>query len=137
MGVTHKQPSTEFGRPWANDKNANSFRLYNLLEVGFVEEVDDGNSSTAATIDWTAGPFHKLTLTGNCALTLTAPTGVCRVQLKLVQDATGSRTVTWPATVYWPNGTAPTLTTTASAADIVSLYWDGTNYWAMWNGDFS
>ena len=94
----------------------------------FDGEVDNGNSSTADTIDWTAGNKQKSTLTGNCTFTFTAPSGPCNLILKLVQDGTGSRTVTWPATVKWPEGTAPTLSTAANSVDIVSFYYDGTNY---------
>lgn len=34
------------------------------------------------------------------------------------QDGVGSRTVTWPGSVVWPSGTAPTLTTTANKIDM-------------------
>lgn len=47
--------------------------------------------------------------------------GVLSLTLVLVQDATGSRTVTWPASVDWGTTGAPTLTTTASKADVVTL----------------
>lgn len=100
-------------------------------------EVDDGNSSTADTIDWTTGNFHKSTLTGNCTYTFTAPTGPTTLVLKVIQDGTGSRTVTWPAAVKWPSGTAPTLTTTAAAVDIISFYFDGTNYYGFTDFNFS
>jgi len=50
---------------------------------------------------------------------------------KVIQDGTGSRTVTWPNTVKWPAATAVVLTTTASATDMVAFYYDGTNYYAM------
>jgi hypothetical protein len=46
----------------------------------------------------------------------------------VIQDGTGSRTVTRPWTVKRPWGTAPTLTTTASATDIISFLYDGTSY---------
>jgi len=39
----------------------------------------------------------------------------------MVQDGTGSRTVTWPGTVKWSGGTAPTLTTDGGGIDIASL----------------
>jgi len=35
----------------------------------------------------------------------------------VVQDGTGSRTLTWQPTVYWVDATAPTLTTTANKRD--------------------
>ena len=38
--------------------------------------------------------------------------------LRLLQDGTGSRTVTWFSTIKWAGGSAPTLTTTASKADV-------------------
>jgi hypothetical protein len=41
--------------------------------------------------------------------------------LVLTQDATGSRSATWPASVKWPGGVAPTLTTTPGKTDIVTL----------------
>jgi hypothetical protein len=38
--------------------------------------------------------------------------------LILVQDATGSRTVTWFSGISWPGGTPPTLTATANKRDV-------------------
>ena len=106
-------------------------------EAYFDGEVDNGNSSTADTIDWTAGNKQKSTLTGNCTFTFTAPSGVCNLILKVVQDGTGSRTVTWPSSVKWVSGTAPTLSTSANAIDIVSFYYDGTNYFGQASTSFS
>ena len=104
----------------------------------FDAEVDNGNSGTADTIDWTAGNKQRSTLTGNCTFTFSPePTGPCSLTLKLVQDGTGSRTVTWPADVKWPGGTAPTLTTTASAVDIVTFYYDGTAFYGQAGLNFS
>ncbi|MDB5322215.1 MAG: hypothetical protein JWN40_3846 [Phycisphaerales bacterium] len=58
--------------------------------------------------------------------------------LRLIQDGTGSRTVTWPASVKWPAGSAPTLSTAIGAVDIVSLYSpNGTTFYAVWNGAFA
>ena len=99
-------------------------------DVAFTE-IDNGNSSTADTIDWGAGLKQKSTLTANCTYTFTAPAGPCNLLLKVIQDATGSRTVTWPASVKWAGGAAPTLTTAANAIDIVSFYYDGTNYFGQ------
>jgi len=84
---------------------------------GYTEEVATANTSTAYTIDLAGGSVQILTLTGNC--TYTFPTPVAGKSLTLIQkqDGTGSRTVTWPASVKWPAGTAPTITATASKAD--------------------
>ena len=99
------------------------------IENASSNEVVNSASGSAALVDFTQGPNQKVVLTANSTLTFTVPTypGSCRI--KLVQDSTGSRTVTWPASVKWPSGTAPTLTTTASHTDIVNLYFDGTNFY--------
>src|SRR5205823_4505982 len=71
------------------------------------------------------------------AITFTDPpaTAVGTIVVLLIyQDATGSRTVTWPTKVKWPGGTAPTLTTTASQADMFAFLWNGTNYAAVQSG---
>lgn len=104
--------------------------------IGFTL-TDNGNSSTADTIDWGASNKQKSTLTDNCTFTFTAPSNPCTVQLILIQDGTGSRTVTWPASVKWPGGTAPTLSTAASSVDVVSLFYDGTNYYGTSSLAFS
>jgi hypothetical protein len=60
---------------------------------------------------------------------MAAPTNL-KVQtyiLHVLQDATGSRTLTWNTVFKWPAGVAPTLTTTANARDIFSFVSDGTN----------
>lgn len=103
--------------------------------AGFTE-TDNGNSSTADTIDWRVSNKQKSTLTGNVTYTFTAPTKPCSLILKLLTGA-GSFTVTWPATVKWSGGTAPTITTTASRADIIAFYWDGAAYYGSFVQNFT
>lgn len=105
----------------------NAIRM--LQAVVFYQEIDNGNSGTADTVAWNAGNMQKSTLTDNVTFTFTAPENVGRFQLKLIQDATGGRTVTWPATVKWAGGTAPTISTAANAVDIATFYYDGTSYY--------
>lgn len=48
----------------------------------------------------------------------------------LTQDATGSRTATWPTSFKWPGGTAGTLSTAANAVDVlVATYRSSTGFW--------
>lgn len=110
--------------------NADWEMLFNYF-AWFDAEVDDWNSGTADTIDWWAWNAHKSTMTWNCTYTFTAPAGVWTLTLKLVQDATGGRTATRPATVKRPWGTAPTLSTWANAIDIITFYYDWTNYFGV------
>lgn len=96
---------------------------------GYTEETVTANTSTAYTIDLANGSVQILTLTGNCTYTFPTPVAGKSFFLVQKQDATGSRTVTWPASVKWPIATAPTLTSTASKADkFVFTAIDGTNW---------
>lgn len=66
--------------------------------------------------------IHRLALSATvCVLTFPAAAAGKSFTLELVQDATGSRTVTWPGTVRWAGGTAPTLTTTANKSDVFTF----------------
>jgi hypothetical protein len=94
-------------------------------------------SSTATTaIDISLGNVVDMTLDNSPTLTFTnpAPTGTGgSFTLMLRQDASGSRTVTWPGSVRWAAATAPTLTTTASRVDILTFVTmdEGTKYYGF------
>ena len=107
-------------------KMQNSSGTEIVVSTGVTQTV---NATTATTtIDFSNGDIVTLNLSSNTTLTLSNPITGLYYLLKCVQDATGSRTITWPATVKWSGGTAPTLTTTASKTDLITLWWDGTNY---------
>lgn len=98
------------------------------------KKVADATFTGSDTIDCATGSVHELTLTGNVTditFSNVPSSGTCfTLLLFLKQDATGSRTVAWPASVNWPADTAPTLTTTAAAVDVVSLVtYDGGSEW--------
>lgn len=86
-----------------------------------------GSSGTSKTVDWNSGNVQYVTLTGNVTFTFSNPVSGGRYVLILKQDAIGSRTATWPASVLWSGGTAPTLTTTASKVDIITFVYEGVN----------
>lgn len=96
---------------------------------GYTEEVTTANTSTAYTIALTGGTLQILTLTGNCTFTFPTPTAGQSFTLFLKQDATGSRTATWPATVKWPSSFAPVITSTANKGDKYVFTADGTYWW--------
>jgi hypothetical protein len=79
----------------------------------------------AATIavDLSLGNNFSVTLAGN--RTLGAPTNVTAGQsgvIVITQDGTGSRTLAFNSVYKFAGGTAPTLTTTASAVDVLAYY---------------
>lgn len=64
----------------------------------------------------TNGALQETTLGGNRTLAFTISNN--RVfAITLVQDGTGSRTVTWPSGILWPGAVTPTLSTGASKSD--------------------
>jgi hypothetical protein len=95
---------------------------------GYTEETTTANTTTAYTILLSGGTFQILTLTGNCTFTFPTATAGQSFMMFLKQDATGSRTVTWPAVVKWPSSTAPTITATANKGDKFVFTADGTNW---------
>lgn len=81
-------------------------------------------SSALTEIDVSLGNVVDMTLDTSPTLTFVnpAPTGTGgSFTLILRQDASGSRTVTWPGSVRWGGATAPTLTTTANKVDIITF----------------
>lgn len=66
-----------------------------------------------------AGNFITDGATGACTLAFSnVPSNVLtEITYVFKQDATGSRTLAFPASVVWAGGTAPTITTTASRED--------------------
>ncbi len=81
------------------------------------------------TVTWSNGNHARLTLTANVTtLTLAAP-AVGVYTLELIQGA-GPYTVVWPASVVWAGGVAPTLTSTNGRKDVVTLFYNGTEYLA-------
>src|SRR6056300_1084864 len=84
-----------------------------------------------ANIDWAVNtsPIAKVTLGGN--RTLNAPTGSASgqfISLVVIQDGTGSRTLTWNAVYEFASDTAPTLTTDGGKADLFVFRYNGTKW---------
>jgi len=118
---------------------------FNASTAGFTKQTATGDGTT--TIDWTLGnKFHFTFGSQDETITFgTDPTNACNLVLMLEQDGTGSRTVTWAVTsgktIFWQGGgydndDEPTLTTTASKKDIISLYYDGVAYYGVASLDF-
>ncbi len=50
------------------------------------------------------------------------------ISLLIIQDGTGSRTLTWNAVYEFKDDTAPTLTTTASKGDVFVFRYNGSKW---------
>lgn len=107
-----------------------NYLLFDRPSIKRYKEIffDNGNQSAGVTVDYNNGNCQKITLTGNITITFTNFPGSGAysgsMTLKLVQDATGSRTATFPAGTKTPGGSGLTLSTAANAVDIVYIYTD-------------
>ncbi len=80
--------------------------------------VETLTSASTITIDLSTANHFKVTLGHNT--TFANPASESAGQsgtITITQDGTGSRTAAWGTQWKWVGGTAPTLTTTASAVD--------------------
>jgi len=91
--------------------------------------VSAGNCGAALTINFNAGGIQTSTLNAaTCTFSFANPIAGNLYQLLVVQDATGGRLVTWPGTVSWFGGSAPTLSVGANKRDLCSFLWTGSAY---------
>ena len=70
----------------------------------------------------TSANVHTVTLGGNRTLAVSNATAGQFFYIRLLQDGSGSRTVTWFSTITWAGAAAPTLTTTANRADLFAFF---------------
>ena len=97
-------------------------------------------SSTAQEISWDDGNSATIDLasaTGDVTVTLINGKAGASYIIKIVQSAATARDIIWPGNVLWPGGITPTITTSVSSIDIVSVFYDGTSYYCNIGQDFS
>ena len=86
------------------------------------------SSSNAATLDQNTATNFEHDLTENVTYTFSNPAANGKVSsftLKIIQDSS-ARTITWPNSVDWAGGTAPTLSTGNNDVDVfVFITYDG------------
>ena len=84
--------------------------------------------ASTITPDVANGTVQKVTLTGNVTFSAFAnPVTGQSLTLFVIQDGTGSRTLT--STMKF-SGASKTLSTAANSIDIMTVFYDGTNYYA-------
>ena len=84
-----------------------------------------------ATVNWNAATedVAKVTLGGNRTLgSASSGTTGQFISLLIIQDGTGSRTLTWNAAYEFASDTAPTLTTTANLGDVFVFRYNGSKW---------
>jgi hypothetical protein len=95
-------------------------QTFSVAQRGAITALTDGATITP---DFALANNFSVTLGGN--RTLANPTNLVAGQsgvIVITQDGTGSRTLAYGSNFKFPGGTAPTLTTTASAVDVLVYY---------------
>jgi hypothetical protein len=116
--------------------NMNDQQLTNMQIKNFGEIINDlGTTSGTLTPDPNNGSVQKMTLNNN--LTLNALSNVANgdsLTLIITQDGTGNRTLS--STMKFAGG-EKTLSTAANSIDVMTIFYDGTNYLASLSKNFS
>lgn len=102
-----------------------------LLKDYALEGVAVGNTGATPALDLESGNFFSATVDQTCTFTFSNPVAsgdFCGFLLALTNG--GAFTVTWPASVNWSGGEAPTLTAAGLDLLVFVTYDGGTN----WNG---
>tara|TARA_B100000405_G_scaffold301233_1_gene262224 strand:- start:710 stop:1237 length:528 start_codon:yes stop_codon:yes gene_type:complete len=108
----------------ANNAVLNAAQTFTAAQRGAITALTDGATITP---DFAAGNNYSVTLGGN--RTLANPTNLTAGQSGVImvsQDSSGSRTLAFGNYWKFAGGTAPTLTTTASAVDVIAFFVDST-----------
>lgn len=78
---------------------------------------------SGTSIDWAAGDSFSKTITGPTTFSFVNQADNDNIVVKVIQDATGGRVVTWPGSIVWLNSTNQTTAVGANTSpNIVSTY---------------
>ena len=98
-----------------------------FLAGGFKTPIESNTDGATITFDMDEANTHTVTLGGNRTLALSNVDVGQKFIIRLVQDGTGSRTVTWFTTIKWPGNLEPTLTETVNKTDVFGFICTATN----------
>lgn len=101
----------------ASSTFANAVLTDAAIYGAYVPTVTKLNALASTGFNLAASDIHSTTLTAPTTLSLVNPR-VGSFILRIGQDGTGGRTVTWFSTIKWADGVVPTLTSTASKTDV-------------------
>lgn len=108
-----------------------TFRFQILRAIRYVD-LAQTMSVGAGAYNWNllSGALIRQTLTANMTQAPTVSNEILdqNLEVQLIQDGTGSRTMIWPSNFKFAGGTAPSLSATASTRDIFRFRYDGTNW---------
>lgn len=96
-------------------------------------------ASGAHTINLSGKRAFELDLqpaTGDVTLTLSNPLAGTTYLIKVIQSST-ARNLIWPAAVKWALGIPPVISTGNDEIDVITLFYDGSNYLGTYSQAFA
>ena len=103
---------------------------------GIAEKVVTLTSGTTVALDINDGTIYTITLGHNIGtFNWSNPGAGSGFILKITQDGTGGRSITWPTGLKWAGDVAPTLSAAANAVDVFTFFHvTGTVYYGFTAG---
>ena len=96
----------------------------------YKSEFDLGLSSTNVALDFNKRNKMKYTLDGSPTVTFSDnPGGPTGLLIRITHSGADAHVITWPVNVKWPAGAIPLLSTGDGKIDIITFYFDGTDYY--------
>lgn len=102
--------------------NAATLSAAQTFTAGQRGEVTTVTYSATPTINFADSNNFVITLTGNATFSASNMTAGQSGHITIIQDGTGGRTGAWSGDYEFIGGTAPTLSTAASAVDVLPYY---------------
>ena len=119
------------------DLDGQGNKVENVELDDYKETIYTGGSTTGTiTPDVANGNVQSITLTGSITLNAFANAETGQSMTMIIKQPASGGPYTLTSTMNWAGGTK-TLSTDANAVDIVSILYDGTNYYASLSTNFS
>ena len=117
-----------------HDTTNNGVAYYDGTTWGYLSGAKQTLTGSGGTLNIPFRNGNIVDLTLNASTTLTFASHVVGTYIiEVTQGGGGSNTLTYPASVKWSGGTAPTLTTAVGKTDILTFFHDGTSFFGTYS----
>lgn len=100
----------------------NGCNISGILNAQVIRQpIVSGTDAATITFDMNQSNVHTVRLGGNRTLAVTNVAVGQRFTIRLKQDTSPPRTVTWFSGIYWPSNRVPILTRLSNAVDVFSF----------------
>lgn len=94
---------------------------------------DLGTVGATETVSWANGDRQKMTLDENLTITFSNAAEGQTLTLYMLQDGSGTNTITFADTIVWADATTPSWTTTANKMNVAIITYVGSAYYGVGN----